>query len=171
MRSGVWEEPEVAALVAAARTFTDATNAVVGDARSTQWLRALLRERSHAALMVLAVRPLREKADLLPELVLNLDSRITLALLAADVIRTFPRRELAARLPFAIEEVVGELDLEGFGQLIDIVVEVADEASLAVVLAAAAAHDDPDVRELAADHSGVERDPSRWGMRRSERPG
>lgn len=171
MTDDVQDQPEVAALVAATRAWSDAVNAVVGDARATEWLRSLLRRGSHAALAVLAVRPLRQKPDLLPELVLNLDGPLTTAVLAADVIRTFPRRELAARLPFAVEEVVGGFTYEGFDQLTGLLVELADRGSLDLVLAAAARHDDPDVRELAADLDAVHLDPARWGLARTEQGG
>ncbi|HEX9995442.1 MAG TPA: hypothetical protein VGB14_21165 [Acidimicrobiales bacterium] len=171
MTDDVQDQPEVAALIAATRAWYDATGPVVGDARATTWLRAMLRGHSVAALVLLAARSPRQKADLLPEIVLDLDGPLTAAVLAADVIRTFPRRELAIRLPSAVEEVIDGFAYEGYQHLANLLVELGDLATLEVVLAAAASHDDPDVQELGADLVGAHLDPARWGLAASERGG
>lgn len=133
-------------------------------------MRQRLRAFSSVPLMLMISRPFGQTLEFFPELVLNLcQGRPDGIELARNIIRALPKSEVERRVVADLESLVEGMNADELAQLSDLLIELGLAAAVARVGAYAAGEDDEEMRRLAEDLVGVERDESRWRLSRTER--
>jgi hypothetical protein len=154
---------------AATRAYNDAAMAFAQVPDYLEMMRLQLREFSSVPLMLMISRPFRDALEFFPELVLNLCRGSASSIdLARNMIRTLPKSEVERRVVADLESLVEGVNADELTQLSDLLIELGLSAAVARVGAYAAGQDE-EMRRLAEDLEGVERDTSRWRLSRAER--
>jgi hypothetical protein len=155
---------------AATRAYDDAVMAFGQVPDHLEMMRQQLRNFSSVPLMLMISRPFGDVLEFFPELVLNLCRGSASSIyLARNMIRTLPKSEVERRVVADLESLVEGVNAGELMQLSDLLIEFGLSAAVARVRAYAAGQADEEMRRLAEDLEGVERDASRWRLSRVER--